>query len=256
MTKLSVLERMKQLRRNNQGGLFGVIAGPRLSGKTTLAGTLPGKTVLLYPELEEAGPGSAEELAAKLGNDLTVVTFRSIYTGTAEAPSLMELISMLREDDEIDNIYIDGISAISDMIYSQSDVQVLLKKNVWDGFRDIGDKLSTIMNEIKILTTTEVVKHKNVFITMALSPKLDSAGNMIDVVFDVKGNVAVTQITKKCPFVGVLATAEVEGKDERVLLTQTFAGWPARIDGLLDDDNPGFVERNLGQVLNLLKKEE
>ena len=53
--------------------LFCVVAGPRLGGKTTIAGTLPGKTLLLQAAVLESGSRSALKLARERGNKVAEV---------------------------------------------------------------------------------------------------------------------------------------------------------------------------------------
>lgn len=242
---MSILARIKKEGKAPAKKLFGVIAGQRLVGKTTLAGTLPGKTLLLQAAVLESGSQSAEMLAKKGGHDLSVMTFHSLA-------ELVELVAELKQDSDFDNIYIDGLSAITEMKMKDPTTAALIKKSVWDGYRELGDFVTDVILHLKELTyPTSTKKAKNVFVTCALIAKQDKAGNVIDVALDVKGNVAVTSVTKLGECVATVYLRQTEEGQERVLLTKTFDYWPGRIDGILDEDNPGIIPADLSQLLKL-----
>ena len=79
---MSILAKYKL--EQKQRGIFGAITGLRLAGKSTLAGTLPGKTAMLTARLFETGSGSAIALAKQLGNYIDVYVFDTISTGDGE----------------------------------------------------------------------------------------------------------------------------------------------------------------------------
>jgi hypothetical protein len=248
---VSILNKLRK-NQNKDGKLFGVVAGARLSGKTTIAGTLPGTTLLLQADLQEAGSESALALAKEKGNTLEVVNFSNHY-------DLLDLLTELYEANEFDNIYIDGISALTEMIYEAPETQALKKKDGFAAFQMIGDTMKNILLKAKKLTLGSSGNPANVFLTMALKPKLDKAGNQVDVDTEVKGNVTVSHVTKLCPVVIVLGAIDREGIDdntgkpfrERRMLTRSYQYWPARIDFLLDHQNPGKLPCDLNEVIKL-----
>jgi hypothetical protein len=245
---VSLLDKIKQ--KNNaptSKRLFAVVAGPRLGGKSTLAGTLPGKTLMLQASVLESGSDSAKALAASKGGDLVVGDFSSI-------DELNTIIKELRDDTTFDHVFVDGLSAITEMLLKTPKVAAALKSNVWEGYRVVGDQVTEILLTLKELTYEgKAKKPKNLFVTAAL--KVKQEGNTVDVELETKGKVAVTQVTKLGE--AVLTVALVPGENNAVrrqLITKSNDIWPGRIDGLLDSDNPGTLEPNLGAVLALLQK--
>jgi len=224
--------------------LFAVVAGTRLSGKTTLVGTLPGKTLMLQAEVLESGSRSAVALAKKLDRDLTVHTFASLT-------ELKSQVHELRSDKLYDNLYIDGFSALTEMKSREGDYVALSKKNAWDGYRLLGEQVTDIVLALKGLSYPQVEKPKNVFLTCAL--RVNEKGGVVDVKLEAVGQMAVSDLTKlgECVFTLVLEPAE-ENKLKRVLLTNNKGLWPARIDGILDEDNPGELAPDLSKVLQLI----
>lgn len=241
----SLLDKVKKQKKPESKKLFGVVAGLRLMGKTTLAGTLPGKTLLLQAGILESGSQSAESLAAKLGNELSVLTFHNMT-------ELLDIAAELKTDTEYDNVYVDGLSAITEMKLKEPATAALIRKNVWDGYRELGDFATDVVMHFKELTYGQIAKKpKNVFITCALITKQDKSGNVVDVALETKGNVAVTSITKLGECVVTVTSQQTEEGPVRVLVTKTIDFWPGRIDGILDDNNPGFINANLGDLLKL-----
>lgn len=242
---MSLLDRVKKEKDAGSKKLFGVVAGLRLAGKTSLAGTLPGKTLMIQASVLESGSKSAEEVAKAYENDLSVLTFHSL-------PELLEILAELKDDTEFDNVYVDGLSAITEMKVKDPNTAALMKKNVWDGFREVGEFANDVILGLKSLTYNEqAAKAKNVFITCALKLKQDKMGNVIDVELETKGNMAVTSITKLGEAVVTILQLTTEDGPERKLITRTLDFWPGRIDGVLDTDNPGQIEANLTTLLNL-----
>jgi hypothetical protein len=242
---MSILDKVKKQTKLDNKKMFGIIGGLRLSGKSTIAGTLPGKTLMLQASVLESGSQSAEMLAKKLGNSLQVLNFNSLG-------ELIEIIAELKADTEFDNVYVDGLSAVTEMKLKDPMTAALIKKSVWDGYRELGDFVTDVLLQLKELTyASSVKKAKNVFMTCALTSKQDKAGNVIDVSLDVRGNVAVTSVTKLGECVATVYLRQTEEGQERVLLTKTFDYWPGRIDGILDEDNPGIIPADLSQLLKL-----
>lgn len=228
--------------------LFAVVAGPRLGGKTTLAGTLPGKSLLLQAAVLESGSGSAKELAKRNGNNLVVWNFSSVE-------ELAQILTELKTSEDYDNIYVDGYSAVTEMKYKDPKIAATIKKNTWDGFRDLADAAGDVMTTLKQLTYPEYAKKpRNVFLTCALKVKLDANGNIANIELDTKGNAPVSYITKlgEAVVTALPGLRTETGVGPHRLLTKSDGTWPARIDGLLADQNPGTLPADLGEVLKLL----
>jgi hypothetical protein len=230
-----------------EAGIFAVVAGARTSGKSTIPGTLPGKTLLLQAALLETGSKSAKSLAQELGNDLTVVTFQSVS----------QLGEILKDDDiaGFDNLYIDGLSAISDMLFNSPDIKKATKRNTWDGFRDLWLAATELLLEAKALSASH-----NVFFSLAIKEKYDRDGMLIAVEPEVKGNATIGSIQKLCPTI-LYTVADIHEDEEgqlhtdRKLVTGYRGVYAGRIDSLLDKQNPGIMPADLSQVITLIKGE-
>ena len=223
--------------------LFGIIAGPRLGGKSTLAGTLPGRTLLLQATVLESGSESATTLAKQLGNHLDVLSFSSL-------DELAGYLVELRTDTTFDNVVVDSLSAITDMKYDEPKIKTLVKVDNWAAFREIGDAATVVILALKGLTYPDkATKPKNTFLTCALAVKQDKNGTVVDVTLECKGNVAASNVTKYGEAVViVLPPSSPEGHHR--LLTKSVDVWPARVDGVLREANPGMIEpANLAKVL-------
>ncbi len=245
---------LNELNAPSQSGIFGVIAGDRLSGKSTLAGTLPGKTFFLQAARLETGSSSAQKLAAEMGNDLTIRSFQSVS-------QLSEVLTALCDTD-YDNVYIDGITAITELRFNEDEVQKMVKKDNWAAFRVIGKTMFDLILQCKDITEKT---GKNIFLTLALKPKVDSLGNVIEVEPEIKGNATIGHIKGLCPVIVVpKETYNEQGQVTRALLTHSDGVWPARVDTLLDGENPGVLPIRdadgtsymaLANLINLVKGE-
>lgn len=228
---------------NENLGIFGVVASERLGGKSTLAGTLPGKTLMLQAAVLETGSKSAKALAKKLGNQLDIVDFID----------LEDLVGLIKdfETSDYDNLYIDGISAVTEMKYYTDEVQRAMKKDNWGAFRMIGDSVRAFIKLAKAAATDH---GKRVFITLALAPKRDANGNLTELVPQCKGNVAISEISRLCPiFVTLRTRYNEEGELMREMVTKSDDVYPGRLDTLLDGDNPGVMEADLSKLLALVE---
>jgi hypothetical protein len=222
-------------------GFFAIIGGKRLGGKSTLAGTAPGKTLFLYAKELETGYKAAQKLAIKCGNELVPIAFKS-------TEDLTELVIEASTSD-FDNIYIDGITAVAEMKLPVLDKEKKPKDTVWDVFGKLGDSCVKCLLLCKSIAADT---SKNVFITMAL--KTDKDGYIVP---DIKGNMTLGAIQKVCPTVLAVRTRFTEGGElKRVLLSKSDEDYPARVDGLLDEENPGEFEADLSQLINFINKEK
>lgn len=245
---MSILERLKKKKAEDEK-FFGVITGFRTAGKSTLAGTLPGRTLMLQAAVLESGSRSARALAKELGNELHVESFTSI-------DHLTEILKELESDTDFDHVYLDSLSALTELKYREPATKSLTRKSVWDGFRAIGDAAEDILLPLKQLTLPSVAKkQKNTFCTVALDAKRDEHGNVVEVEMAAKGRMAISLVAKLGDGVlTCLPPKETEnGTTGYRLLTSAIGPYPGRIDGVLAADNPQIVEpASLATVLELL----
>lgn len=237
----------KLAKQEQEAGIFAVVAGARTSGKSTIPGTLPGKTLMLQAALLETGSKSAKNLAKELGNDLTVISFDSVA----------QLTEILQDPDvkDFNNLYIDGLSAITDQIFATPEVKKATRKNTWDGFRELWVAATDLLLLAKEMSTSQ-----NVFFSLAVKEKYDSNGTLIAVEPETKGNATIGSIQKLCPTIlytvaEVYETEEGEIVTERKLITGYRGVYAGRIDSLLDKQNPGILPADLSQVIALIKGE-
>ncbi len=212
-----------------------------MGGKSTLAGTLPGKTVLLQAAVLETGSRSAKALANKNGHKLDVVTFNDLVDFRAKFEAALKT--------DADHIYVDGYSALNDMRWGGADIKAAFKKNNFEAYGKHGDDMTEIAKYVK----AGAEKGKNIFMTCAMKLKQDKDKDELDVVCEVKGRIAATELTKiaeVCVSIVKMPVGE-DGKEQRVMITKEFNKWPGRVDGVLDDDNPQFCQPDLSIVLRM-----
>lgn len=241
---MSILDRINTAHKNH--GVFGLVGAERIGGKSTLAGTLPGRTLFLQASGLETGSKSAATLAARNGNQLDIVAFTS----------LADLTTLL-DDPEIeayDNLYVDSLSAVTELKYAEPAIQILMKKNTWDGFREIGTAMSSFILKCKKMAEDTGM---NVFMTLGYNTKRDANGALVELVPACMGNKTLAEIKKLCPVTVSLRTVITEkGESERQMITKSVGPYPGRIDTLLDDENPGILPADLSLLLNLVKAGE
>jgi hypothetical protein len=237
---MSIAERIKKAKK--ESGHFIVVAGERLTGKSTIAGTLPGSTLYLFASIYESGYQSALSLAEQNGNKLDSLEFAN----------LKELVDILSDDISMyDNIFIDGISAVSAMKADEPAIEKLSKSNVWDAYKMIGDSMRDFIFLCKEISATG----KNVISTLALTPELNANGTLASLKPVTKGKVVLQEISGKVPiFVTLRLTETDKGGTKREMVTLSDSCYPGRIDSLLDDTNPKLMDADLGKLLNLLKE--
>jgi hypothetical protein len=237
---MSIAERIKKAKK--ESGHFIVVAGERLTGKSTIAGTLPGNTLYLFGNVYESGYQSAVSLAKIRGNEMDVLTFHD----------LKDLVAILSEDlADYDNIFIDGISAVSAMKADEPAVEKLSKTNVWEAYKIIGDSMRDFIFLCKEISTSG----KNVISTLALTPEINANGSLTGLKPVTKGKVVLQEISGKVPIFVTLRLADTDkGETKREMVTLSDSIYPGRIDSLLDDNNPRVMDADLGKLLNLLKE--
>lgn len=232
-------------KRQASKGFFAAIGGTRTSGKSTLAGTLPGKTLLLQPAGVEAGNVSPVEKAKELGNELDMIVFDK-FTGAFEIlqdPAIMDY----------DNIYVDGISGFTDLVYQSPEFNRKGVKNKFEAFDFLKDQSVQLIVACKKLAEDH---NKNTFVTYALTKKFDSAGVEIGVEMVAKGNATKDLVEGKGGNLVIAVAIPVTGEDgktriERKLVTKNFGPYTARLGDLLDHQNPGVIDANLAELLRV-----
>lgn len=236
---MSIADRIKA--KKKESGHFIVVAGERLSGKSTIAGTLPGKTLYLFGNVYESGYESAVALAKRNGNKMDALTFKD----------LKDLVDILSDDiSGYDNIFIDGISAVSAMKADEPLVEKLAQTNVWDAYKKIGDSMRDFIFLCKEISTTG----KNVITTLALAPETNANGTLTGLKPVTKGKVVLQEISGRVPIFVTLRLVDGDnGVTRREMVTLSDSIYPGRIDSLLDDNNPRVMEADLGKLLNLVK---
>ena len=124
-----------------------------------------------------------------------------------------------------------------------------MKKNVWDGYRELGDSLKRFL-----LLAKGVSKVKNVILTMALDVKYNTDGAPVEAKPAMKGNITTNEVTRLCPVVLSLTSEyDDDGELVRKLLTKGDGVLPGRIDSILDEDNPSELPADLSKVFDLIK---
>jgi hypothetical protein len=233
--------------------VFGLVMGKSTAGKTTLCGTLPGKTLLLQCNLKESGSQSALAMSRrkKVGS-VDVVMFDSV-------PELLSYSSNLLTDETYDNVYIDGGSAITFLIGQQPDIAPALKGkkgNTFGAYDDIKMTVVEVIEEFTMLTQPKhkrgvTKKPKHVFFTLTIDVKLEG-GHAVDIMPVMLGKASWSEFVKISPtVVTLLNTPQEDGTLKRVMLTKEFPPFKGRVAGILDEDNPGVMTPDLGELIAL-----
>jgi hypothetical protein len=239
---MSLISTLKQ-QRQASNGFFCAIGGARMAGKSTIAGTLPGKTIIIQPRGMEAGNQSPVVLAEQLGNSLDMI----------EVESIAQLFEVVADEELLsyDNIYVDGISAITDMLFLSPEFAAKTKKNKWDGFDYIKQNVQRLIMQLKHLADTG---NKNVFLTYALEPKFDENGNVKEVVLVAKGNASRSMIEGQGSNVVLISEATDKGEIKRGIFTKNRGPYSARVGDILDEGNPGIIRADLSELLKLARR--
>ena len=236
---MSILDELRKKKSNSGAGLFGIITGFRTSGKSTIAGTLPGKTLMLQAAVRETGSNSAIALAAERKNHLEILSFDTV-------PELMAMIHDFHKH-PFDNLFIDGISAITEIRFEEPEIQAITLKNQWDGYAAVKKTMHTAIFDAKKVS----VDHgKHVFMTLAIDPVLNEAGAIVEMKPNLVGRATLQEIKKYGNAVMVVRSRLGDkGETIRELVTKNDGPYSARIDTLLDHENPGTMPADLSIVL-------
>jgi hypothetical protein len=227
-------------------GIFGAILGQRTAGKSTIAGTLPGRTCMLTAKTFETGAASAQALAAERGNQLDVFEFASAK----------ELVAMAKEAvaEGYDNLFIDGASGLTEIMYRTPEIAKKLNSNQWEAYALLADHVEDALLAIKELA--EVDNGVNIFVTASVEAKYDQAGNVIEYAIESKGRSVIKNLRKLFGVVVHLRPA-FDGDGNRLdapeLVTKTDGPYMARIDSLLAHHNSGIMEADLTSLISLIK---
>lgn len=221
-----ISDRLKKGR--NDKGLFICVAGPRFGGKTTTLGTLPGRTLLIDIASKESGSRGAEAMAKRLGNQLDVI----------EGTNCKDVRDLVAEaiKEGYENVAIDGLSALTEVELDTPAMAVKLKTNVWEAYAGLG---KTIRDLIQDLKTCALENPINVVMTVALTEKTNSDGEVTSTDLFAKGKVTEQEVNSRCPFFVVARLApSKDGDMVRVLQTYDDGIYKGRLDGVFDDNNP------------------
>jgi len=241
---MSLLQSKRKVIANR--GVFAAILGARLSGKSTIAGTLPGRSAMFTAKTFETGSGSAQKMAKDLGSDLDVFEFSSAK----------DLVAMAKEAvaEGYENLFIDGASGLTEVLYRQTDIARKIAANGWDGYALLADQVEDALLAIKDLTDKD--GGVNVFVTASVEPKYDQAGNVIELTVESKGRSVIKNLKKLFSVVVTLRPAYDENGhvyDAPEMVTKTDGVYAGRIDSMLNQDNPGVLPADLSALIQLIK---
>lgn len=227
-------------------GIFAAILGTRLSGKSTIAGTLPEKSAMLTAKTFETGSGSAEKMARDLGTSLDVFEFSNAKDLVAMAKAAIA--------EGYENLFIDGASGLTEILYRTPDISRKMTSNQWDAYAMLADQVEDCLLALKELTDKD--GGVNIFVTAAVEPKYDQAGNLIELIVESKGKSVIKNLRKIFPVVVTLRPVYDENGqklDAPEMVTKTDGIYSGRIDSLLNQDNPGVLNADLQELINLVK---
>jgi len=225
-------------------GLFSLITALRLGGKSTLAGTLPGKTAYVQAAWRETGRESAVKLSEKLGNNITCAEFENLV-------DLDKIINEVIASKEFDHLYIDGLTAISHQVGDLPQVDAIMNRDQWKGFAEVNKHMASFIRNLKQVS---VKTDMNIFLTLALKYEANKAG-LMEMTPDCYGKAYLSLFTGMGPAVlAVNNYIDENGEAQHELITKSDGMYSARIDSILTEDNPGKIRpASLATVLELVK---
>lgn len=248
---MSILAKVSKQEHVAAATSYALIVGRSSSGKTTVAGSVPGKTLLLQIRDREFGCESAIALARSLGNEVIPYSISTIQ-------ELLDIAIELRTDKDYDNVYVDGWSAITFMLAESPDIAPMIEGrkggNSFVGYARIQTDVAKIQKAYAELTYPDIIKPKSVFFTLAIDVKTDANGVATDIVPVMKGKASYQEFTRPSPTIVTLAVQHSEEGERRIMLTKNHGPYLARINGILDKDNVGIMEPDLSLIMNTLTK--
>ena len=241
---MSLLQSRRKVIANR--GAFVAILGQRLSGKSTIAGTLPGKSAMFTARIFETGSASAQTMADRNGATLDVYEFSNGK----------ELTALVKEAvaEGYENIFIDGVSGLTEILFRLPEISKAITKSAWDGYAMLGDQVEDVLLSLKEIAEKD--GGPNIFVTAAIEPKYDQAGNVIEMMVESRGKSVLKGLRRLFPVVVSLIPAYDENGiklDVPDLLCKTDGVYPGRIDSLLAQDNPGVLNADLSALISLIK---
>lgn len=249
---MSILEKVKKQESGNK--VFGLVTGKSGAGKTTLAGTLPNRTLLLQVRGKEFGAETAKAIAAKNGNKLDAYS-----VSTPE--ELLAIAEELTTDKTYDNVYVDGITALTNIIAEEPEIRNLVEArkggNPWAGYERINTRAVQVREAFAPLVyESGADKPKHVFFTLAVRVDVDGE-NEAALAPEMKGKATYSTFTRPSPTIihvgeRTVEVSDGEVKTERVLVIKNHGPIVARVNGVLDEDNPGIIAPDLSQLLALI----
>ena len=246
---MSILAKLKQEHRAADKQYI-LVMGRSTSGKSTLGGTLPGKTLFLEVKGKEYGGQNAAAKAYSRGNVVDVVALGSVK-------DFLDLAEELKADKDYDNVVIDSYSGLTFLVADEPEIEQVIvgkKGNSFHAFDKIRFDVAKVHKAFSALTyAATAVKPKNVVATVAFDVKLDGNGASADLVIVQKGRASYQEYTRPAPTIVTLTTKKDTG--ERVMLTSNNGIYLASVNALLDEQNPKIMEPDLAALLKLMNKE-
>jgi energy-coupling factor transporter ATP-binding protein EcfA2 len=227
-----------------------LVMGKSTSGKSTLCGTLSGRTLFLEVKGKEFGGQSAAAMARSRGNQVDVVTLGSVK-------EFLALAEELKLDMEYDNVVLDSYSALTFLIADEPEVEQVIvgkKGNTFQAFDKIRFDTAKVHRAISDLTYATVAKKPKVVVcTVAFDVKQDGNGAPADLLIVQKGRASYQEYTRSAPTIVTLAAQNTETGLKRVMLTANAGIYLGRVNGLLDSANPKIMEPDLAALLTLME---
>lgn len=209
-----------------------LVYGESGAGKTTLAGTLPGKTLIISLE---------SGLLSLKGFDVDYVEI-SGATGIEKVKNLSAILKE-KELDSYDTLYFDSLSEIAQCFLEFAAVEYPADNQVLKKFGHYNDLITRFIKRCRDMD-------KNVFFTCLQKTDKDDVGRRWNLP-DVPGSVA----SKMCAyfdFVFNLRVFEKDGEKVRALLTSNSQGFVCKDrSGKLNE----YEAPHLGDVINKVFKE-
>ena len=228
-----------------------LVVGRSSAGKTTLSGTLSGRTLLIQPKGKERGAQTAISMAKTRGNEVVAVSVSSVS-------EILQLAEELKTDKSFDSIYLDGLTALTFLVAEDPIISELLEAkkgsaNPFLGYEKIRAEVAKVNKALSELTYASVTKPKNVIVTLAIDIKTDMNGAPLECVPAMRGKASFTEFTRPSPTIVTLASRQTEQGLERILLTANNGIFLGRVNGILDEVNPKVIEPDLSKLLSLME---